>query len=342
VQDELPAIAHVDAESVAEAVHWLAEYGDRAKVIAGGTDLLGLMKDRITGPEMPLPDVLVNIKTIPELNGIVVRPGGELVLGATTTLDEVASHPALRERHEALAQAAEAVATTQIRSVGTVGGNLCQRPWCWYFRHPAFVCFKRGGRQCFAIPGQNRTYFSVLGLGICVMSHPSDLAPALMALDARVVVAGADGERAIPITEFFRGPRSVSETVLGAAEIVTRVEVPPSKTPARSVFLKHRVRDTWDFALSAVAASASTSNGRCEDVRIALGGVAPFPYRATAAEEILRGEVVTKAVVQAAAAAAVERARPLPMNGYKIELTRALVTRALTAVLGRRGGEGLT
>ena len=333
MQDELPAIAHVDAGSVAEAVHWLATYGDRAKVIAGGTDLLGLMKDRITGPGMPLPEVLVNVKTIPELSAIVLLADGGLALGAATTLDDLASHPVVRERYPALAQAAEAVATLQIRTVGTIGGNLCQRPWCWYFRHPAFVCFKRGGRQCFALPGEHRTYFSVLGLGVCVMSHPSDLAPALMALDARVVVAGAGGERVVPIAEFYRGPRSVSETVLGAAEIVIRVEVPPPGASARSAFLKHRVRDSWDFALAAVAVSASTSNGRCGDVRIALGGVAPFPYRAAAAEAMLRGEAVTEARMRGAAAAAVERARPLPMNGYKIELTRALVTRALTAVL---------
>lgn len=331
--DELPAIVHVDAGSVAEAVRWLATYGDRAKVLAGGTDLLGLMKDRITGPLMPLPEVLVNIKTIPGLSGIAPLAGGGLALGANTTLDDLAAHAVVRERHPALAQAAEAVATVQIRSVGTIGGNLCQRPWCWYFRHPAFVCFKRGGRQCFAIPGEHRTYFSVLGLGVCVMSHPSDLAPALMALDARVVVAGPEGERAVPIAEFFRGPRSVNETVLGAAEIVTRLELPPPGAPARSVFLKHRVRDTWDFALAAVAVSASTANGRCGDVRIALGGVAPFPYRATAAEALLRGETVTGERVGAAAAAALERARALPMNGYKIELTRALVARALTTVL---------
>ena len=136
--DELPALAHVDAESVEDAVRWLSEYGDRAKVLAGGTDLLGLMKDRIDGPGVPLPDVLVNVKTIPGLADIEEKPDGGLRIGAAATLVDIERHPAVTARFAALAQAAAAVATTQIRAMGTIGGNLCQRPWCWYFRHPRF------------------------------------------------------------------------------------------------------------------------------------------------------------------------------------------------------------
>ncbi len=231
------------------------------------------------------------------------------------------------------------MATTQIRAMGTVGGNLCQRPWCWYFRHPQFPCLKRGGTQCFALPGSNRTYFGVLGLGVCVMSHPSDLAPALVALDARVVIAGASGPRTVPIEQFFRGPRSRTETVLEPGEILVAVEVPAPAPGARSLFLKHRVRGTWDFALSEVAVSATPrsaagGNGadRWHDVRVALGGVAPFPYRAVAAETVLDGHAPSEPLLREAAEAAVGRARPLPQNGYKIDLTRALVARALTAL----------
>ena len=331
--DELPAIAHVDADSVDDAVRWLTEHGARAQLVAGGTDLLGLMKDRIGGPGQPVPEVLVNVKGIPELAAITERPDGGLRIGAAVRLAAVERHPVVVERFVALAQAAASVATTQIRAMGTVGGNLCQRPWCWYFRHPEFVCFKNGGRQCFAIPGNHRTYFSVLGRGICVMSHPSDLAPALIALDARAGIAGPAGRREVALEDFFLGARSVNETVLAPGEILTWVDVPPAQPEARSVFLKHRVRNTWDFALAEVAVSAVPRAGRYDDLRIALGGVAPFPYRATAAERVLAGRAVDDDAIRDAAEAAVARARPLGMNAYKVDLTRALVRRALTALM---------
>lgn len=329
--DELPPFDYVDAASLAEATAALREHGPRAQVLAGGTDLLGLMKDRIGGPGMPVPEVLVNIKRIPDLHGIAEAADGGLRIGAAVTLVDLERDGRVTARFPALAQAAAAVATTQIRAMGTVGGNLCQRPWCWYFRHPQFPCLKRGGTQCYALPGSNRTYFGVLGLGVCVMSHPSDLAPALIALDARVAVAGAMGLRIVPIERFFRGPRSRTETVLEAGEILVAVEVPAPAPGARSAFLKHRVRGTWDFALSEVAVSA-TGNGRWSNVRVALGGVAPFPYRATAAESVLDGQAATESLMREAAQAAVGKARPLTQNGYKIDLTRALVARALAAL----------
>ena len=327
--DELPPLAHIDAESVDEAVHWLGHYGPRAKLLAGGTDLLGLMKDRITGPQMPLPDVLVNIKRVPALGRIAERLDGGVRIGATVTLADIETHPLIARRYAVLAQAARSVATTQIRAVGTVGGNLCQRPWCWYFRHPQFECFKRGGRQCFAIPGNHGTYFSIMNLGICVMAHPSDLAPALLALGARIGVAGRDGAREIAIDDFFQGPRSVRETVLGPDEVLTWVDVPPPAPGTRGVFLKHRIRDTWDFALAEVAVSRTPGG---DDVRIALGGIAPFPFRASDAERVVRGRALTADVVEEAVTAVVAHARPLTMNGYKIDVTRALVQRALAGL----------
>jgi len=333
MRDELPPFVYADAISIDEAVSVLAEHGARAQVLAGGTDLLGLMKDRITGPRMLVPEVLVNVKRIPELNGVTERPEGGLRIGAATTLVDLERHPDVLRRFPALAQAAGAVATAQIRAMGTVGGNLCQRPWCWYFRHPQFPCLKRGGRQCFALPGNNRTYFSVLGLGVCVMSHPSDLAPALMALGARIGVAGPGGHREVAIDQFFRGPRSLTETVLEPAEIITWVDVPAPAADSRSLFLKHRVRNTWDFALSEVAVSVTPGAGRWDEVRIALGGVPPFPYRATAAEAVLAGQAPTASRLREAAEAALHRARPLALNGYKIDLTIALVARALAAVM---------
>lgn len=331
--DELPPFTHVDAASIDEAVSALAEHGGRAQVLAGGTDLLGLMKDRIAGPRMSVPEVLVNVKRIPELGGIAERSDGGLRIGAAVTLVDLERDPRVGARVPALAQAAAAVATAQIRAMGTVGGNLCQRPWCWYFRHPQFPCLKRGGRQCFALPGNNRTYFSVLGLGVCVMSHPSDLAPALMALGARVGMAGPAGRREMAIDQFFLGPRSLTETVLAPSEIITWIDVPPPAPGSRSLFLKHRVRNTWDFALAEVAVSVTPGPGRWNRVRIALGGVAPFPYRAAAAEAVLTGQAPTESRVREAAEAALAHARPLALNGYKIDLSKALVARALAAVM---------
>ena len=335
MQAELPEFQHVDVESVDEAVAWLARYGERAKIIAGGTDLLGLMKDRITGPAMPMPELLVNIKGIADLHGVQYTPETGLRIGAAVTLRELEAHPAVRRSFTALAQAAGSVGTAQIQNMGTVGGNLCQRPWCSYFRHPEYECFKRGGRQCYAITGHNRYYFSFTRLGICVMAHPSDLAPALMALDATVVVAGSAGEERIPVGRFFRGPRDVQETVLAPGQLVVRVEVPAPAPGATSVFLKKRLRGTWDFALSEVAVAAVPNDGTWRDVRIALSGVAPAPFRATEAEELLEGRSISAATVARAADIAITRPRPLGMNAYKVRLTRTLVRRALTQVVGQ-------
>jgi xanthine dehydrogenase YagS FAD-binding subunit len=328
--DELPPLEHIDAASVSEAVRWLGHYGERAKLLAGGTDLLGLMKDHITGAKMPMPDVLINIKAVPGMDAVVSGPDGGLRIGATVRLADLERHPVVLDRYPALAQAAASVATMQIRHMGTVGGNLCQRPWCWYFRHRDFECFKRGGKQCFALPGNHSTYFSFLGLGICIMAHPSDLAPALMALGARVRIAGPDGERSVPVEQFFKGPRSVSETVLRPADVVTAVDVPASPAGSRSAFIKHRIRDTWDFALSEVAVAWAPG----APVRIALGGVAPYPFRATDAETVLGSEPMTPASIQRAADAVLAKARPLATNAYKVDVTRAIVKRALTAVAG--------
>jgi xanthine dehydrogenase YagS FAD-binding subunit len=330
---ELPELAHIDAKSIDEAIHWLTKYGDRAAVIAGGTDLLGLMKDRITGPKMPQPEVLVNIKTIPELTRITTQPNGDLRIGASVILQDLEECPKVVASFPMLVEAAASVATTQIRAMGTVGGNLCQRPWCWYFRHPQFVCYKRGGKQCFAIPGENSTYFSVLARGICVMSHPSDLAPALMALSARIGAAGPSGRRDIPIGEFFQGPRSVPETKLEPGEIITWIDVPAPSPSLRTAFIKHRVRKTWDFALSEVAVALTMSEGLCNNAHIILGGVAPYPYRVVDAESVLNGRAPDEALINEAAEIAVKRAKGLTMNGYKIGLTKALVRRALTTAL---------
>lgn len=327
---ELPDFEHVDANSLDEAVHWLTAYGSKAKIIAGGTDLLGLMKDNVTGPKLPMPGLLINIKTIPGLDVIRYDEGKGLVLGAAATLHSIENDPITRNRFTALAQAAESVGTTQIKFMGTIGGNLCQRPWCWYFRHPDYVCYKRGGKQCYAIPGDNKYYFSVLGRGICVMSHPSDTASALMALDAKIHVYGSEGEKVVPIENFFLGPRDVEETILKNNELISCITVPEPKQGSRSIFLKIRIRNTWDFALASVAVSMSVDNETTRDVRIVLGGVASFPYRANDAEKELRGKTLSKERIDRAAELAAHKSFPLKMNAYKVKLLRSLIRRTIT------------
>ena len=331
---EIPQIEHVNARSTEEAIYWLSRYGDKAKVIAGGTDLLSLIKDKINGPQMPIPEVLINIKTIPEMDRIDYSPGKGLSIGATTTLYDIESSNEIREKFGMLADAAHEVATNQIRNMGTIGGNLVQRPWCWYFRVPQFNCYKKGGPQCYAISGSHKYYFSMLGLGVCVMAHPSDTAPALMALGAEIVVAGESGRRRVPIDGFFLGPQEVFETVLKPNEIITEVFIPEQPPNTRGSFLKSRLRGTWDFALSSVAARLQITNGSYDDAKIILGGVAPFPFRVPLAEDALRGKRVDEEVISLAAAVAVKRAHPLAQNGYKVPLTQNLVKRALMSASG--------
>ncbi len=329
---ELPPIKYLRAESVESAVHWLDQFDGRARILAGGTDLLGLMKDNVTGSKMPMPELLIDIKRIPGIRDIGYDAEGVLRIGAAATLHDLESSPLVTGKYSLLAQAASEVATHQIKNMGTIGGNLCQRPWCWYFRVPHFDCFKKGGKQCYAITGNNKFYFSILGLGICVMAHPSDTAPALIALDASVRIAGPSGLRILPVAEFFNGPRETFETILDSNEMLVEVLL-PREQPKNSVgvYLKERLRETWDFALASVAiqANRSATNRAFEQVRIVLGGVAPFPYRVPKAEELLIGKIVTTSLLEEVAEVAVQGARPLSMNAYKIPLLKALVKRAL-------------
>lgn len=326
---ELPPLEHLTASSVSEAVNWLSQYGSRAKVLAGGTDLLGLMKDKIVGPKMPLPEVLIDIKKIPGIDRIEYGQGKGLTIGAAATLRDIETSKTVLEKSPILAQAANSVATNQIRNMGTLGGNLCQRPWCWYFRVPQFDCYKKGGKQCFAITGNNKYYFSVLGLGICVMAHPSDTAPALISLGASAKIEGPRGSRVVPVERFFNGPRETFETVLKEDEILTEVFVPEQPKGTYGVYLKERPRGTWDFALASVAALTRLRDGICEEAKVILGGVAPFPLRAGKAEDALKGKPIGEDAAAKAGDLAVEGARPLSMNRYKIPLTRALVKRAV-------------
>jgi xanthine dehydrogenase YagS FAD-binding subunit len=334
---ELPPFEHVDATSTAEAVRLLAGHvtanGSRAAIIAGATDMLGLLKDSVRGPALPIPEVLVNIKPIEELK-LINADEGCFTIGAAVTLARLSEDALIRARLPALAEAASAVGTTQLRNMGTVGGNLCQRPRCMYFRHPDFPCFRKGGRKCFAVSGEHRDYHAIIGAGKCVMAHPSDTAPVLVALGAEVVIAGRAGVRRIPLQKLFAGPNASCETTLGADELLVRIQVPFPGQGNRQIFLKHRVRHAADFALASVAVSAESVDGLLHDVRLVIGGVAPVPLVATGAQDFVRGKRPGQKLFAEAADSALEGARPLAHNGFKLDLVRTLIRRALAAVTG--------
>ncbi len=329
---ELPAFEHADAESVQEAVSWLEKWGNDARVIAGGTDLLGLMKDRLEGPQLRAPQVLINVKHIAEMKRIDHDDELGLRIGAAVRLNQLVTSDIIRKRFRILSQAARQIGTTQIRNMGTVGGNLCQRPRCMYFRHPDFPCYKKGGRKCYAVGGEHRYDHSVINYGKCVVAHPSDMAPALIALNARAIIATSNAERQVPLKDFFPGPNDYTETALKPGELLVKIRVPSDSSKTNQLFLKHRVRHASDFALASVAMVAEMSEGIVQDIRIVMGGIAPFPYVTDKTEEMINGKGLDPKLISRVAEASIDGARPLPQNGYKIDLAKALVKRALESI----------
>ena len=295
--------------------------------IAGGQDLLTTMKDYTSRPAR-----LVNLKNIRGLNRITLNARG-LTIGALVTLTALEEHAAVRKSFPGLAEAAHSIATPQIRNLGTVGGNLCQRPRCWYFRLEEVICLKKGGSECYAATGENK-YNAIFGGGPSYIVHPSDLAPMLLALGARVTVSGAAGKRVIPLDKFFTLPSEGNirrENVLQNDDIITEVFVPASSFAARSTYLKFKERESLDFALSSVAAAVQLAPNRTvSEARIVLGGVAPIPWRVPAAEKFLVGKELQPDVLAEAAKLALADAEPLAKNAYKVPLTQTLVRRALT------------
>ncbi|HET8645216.1 MAG TPA: FAD binding domain-containing protein, partial [Vicinamibacteria bacterium] len=242
----LPGFAYVRPTSIAEAVRHLA--APEALAHAGGTDLIGALRDGAVTAR-----TLVSLSALSELRGIFTLPDGALRIGALATLAEIAAHPLVRERYAALADGAAAAASPQIRNQGTLGGNICQRPRCWYFRGD-FDCPRKGGAACFAVGGENQ-YHAIFGGDGCYMVHPSDTAAPLVALEALVRIAGPPGTRVIPLESFFRLPAQdlTHENVLGPGELVVEVVLPPPAEGARSSYRKFRARAAWDFALAGAA-----------------------------------------------------------------------------------------
>jgi len=313
---------HVDVRDLETAVRLLREPGSKA--IAGGTDLLTEMKDRIQTPE-----VLVNLKALEGLKGIRDE-GGHVRIGALTTLSELETQPLIRGHYPILAQAASLAATPQLRNMGTVGGNLCQQVRCWYYRHPHVKCWLKGGEECYAEEGLSHRH-AIFGTSPCIAVHPSDLAPALIALDAMVHVVGPEVDGELPLEEIYRLPDEAlrERTVLGPADLITEVRVPKRSEDSKGVFLKAMERATWSFALVSVAMQLDFDGDRIKRARLVLGGVAGKPWRARDAEMLLEGQTLTEELAERAAEAAVAGAQPREYNAYKILLAKALVKRGI-------------
>ena len=318
--------AHVSPDSVAAATAALRDAG--AAPIGGGSDLLGMIKD-----DLAAPDRLVRLTRLPGLDSVAARPDGGVRIGGMITLTALSRHPVIRDRYAVLAEAAESVGTPQIRNAGTLAGNLTQRPWCWYFRQ-GFPCYKHGGTRCFSRTGESQ-FNAILGGGPSFIVHPSDTAPALVALDARIHIVGDTSERWLPIRNFFVLPREdVSrENVLRPGEIVTELDLPPH-AGARSVYTKVTDREAWTHAVVSTAVVLTLDDdGVCRSAGIAMGGVAPIPWRVEPVERLLVGERITPELAAAAGTASVEGARALARNRYKIPLVSETLRRSLRALV---------
>ncbi len=316
--------SYVKAGSIAEAIKALGTKG--ARLHAGGTDLLGCLRDGIFEAAR-----VVSISGLKELKGISAKPDGGVRIGALTTVADVAASAVIVEKYPVLAQAAGEVGSPQLREQGTLGGNLCQRPRCWYFRGD-FHCAKKGGDMCYSVDGENQ-YHAVFGGGPCFAVHPSDTAVALVALQAQLVIAGLGGSKPVKIEAFFTGPdKSIEkENILQPGEIVTEIHLPPATGRMRSSYRKLRARLAWDFALASVGLALKFNGESIGAARVVLGGVAPYPWRAQAAEKLLIGKKLDGKLAAACAAASAEGANPMRDNAYKVEMVKGAVEESLLA-----------
>jgi xanthine dehydrogenase YagS FAD-binding subunit len=320
--------------TVPDAIGILTKFQAKARPLGGGSDVVtGIMKDWVQGKGLPLPDALVDLTTIPELHGIKMAGDGATI-GATTTLSEIAEHADLQGKFPLLTNAVLSIASPLIRNFGTLGGNINQRPRCWFFRGENFNCYKKGGDFCFAVTGDNR-YHAVIGGELCYIVHPSDTATALLALNASARVTGPSGDRAVPFDSYFIGPREdvLRENVLKPDEIMLDVTIPNPAPGTKMGWTKLKDRQVYDFAIVSVATAFTLQGGTWQDGRIVLGGVSPVPYRAKVVEDALKGKDVKSTIKQAAATLRTV-ARPMSLNGYKVDLALGLIERTILEAMG--------
>jgi xanthine dehydrogenase YagS FAD-binding subunit len=320
----MPQFTYVRPKSLEETIRHLST--GNARIHAGGTDLLGCLHDGIFAVEK-----VVSISRLDGLKGIEQMNNGSLRIGVLATINDVENHPLLKERYPALVQAAREVASPQLRNQGTIGGNLCQKPRCWYYRGD-FHCSRKGGSRCFAVAGENQ-YHCILGGESCFSVHPSDIAPALMVYEARIEIASARGTKTIPIEKFYVLPEQeiTRETIMEADEIVTAVLLPQPPRGLRSSYRKVRARGSWDFALAGAALALRISENNVVGAKVVLSGAAPIPWRCSDAEKVIMGQTLNESIIAQAAAAAMKAAMPLRQNEYKIELFKGLLAEELAA-----------
>ncbi len=316
----------VRATSVAEALSLVADKPGSA-LKAGGIDLLDHLKEHLIEPPR-----LVDLKAIPELDAIEGGSDGGLRIGPLVTLAKIAAHPGIRSTHPGLAQACGDAASPQIRNVATIGGNLLQRPRCWYYRLASYRCLKKGGDTCFAVGGENR-YHTIFADGACNAPHPSNAAMGLTALGASFVLQSSRGTRTLPAEQLFAIPGNdpQRENAKAPDEILVLIHV-PAAAGVRSVYAGVKEKAAFDWPLVSTAVALRADAGVVRQARIVLGAVAPVPRRSVAAEQALLGKRLDDAAVEAAAGAAVIGATPLSENGYKVDLLRVLVRRTLKSL----------
>jgi len=320
-----------DAATVEQA---LAQLGPTSVIKAGGVDVMDLLKEDLIAPSR-----LVNIRTVRGLDRIAEAPSAGLRVGPLVTLARLAAEPVVVSRYRALAEAAGRAATPQIRAMATVGGNLLQRPRCWYFRSSAYHCLKKGGPKCFAREGEN-TYHAIFGNDKCAIVHPSAAATALVALGAKLELTSPKGKREAALEAFFVTPDAnvLRENALAEDELITEIRVPAQGEGTSSAYIKQGEKESFDWPVAEVAVVLERSGGRVTRASVVLGAAAPVPHRARAAEAELVGKAIDEDRAKAAAKAALSGASPLSQNGYKLPIFEAIVRRAILAAAA--GGKG--
>jgi xanthine dehydrogenase YagS FAD-binding subunit len=317
-----------EPQTIEQAMALLSKGDGKAVLMAGGTDLLTEIKEGVAAPE-----TVIDLKTVQGL-AYIAKEKEAVRIGALTTVADLAADQAIKTDYPGLHQAAMSLATPQLRHVGTVGGNLCQRPRCWYYRDVQVVCRKKGGSQCYAFRGRNK-YHAIFGGGICHIVYPSDLAPILIASDALAVISSPRGDKTIPLAEFYSLPtKNVRrENILAGDELLREIRLPQAKKGEKSAYVKFRERGTWDFALVSAAVKGAVSGKSIKDVRIVLGGVAPIPWRLEKTEASVNRKTLSDGLIREAVRADLQEAKPLEENGFKKRLAEAAVSRALLSLV---------
>ena len=319
---------YLQPKTLEEASQLLKEEGIQTIPFAGGTDALDLIKTDIINPNR-----VINLKKISNLSTIEYTAGKGLRIGTMVTIAELAEHNLINEKYSVIAQAAKEIASPQLRNVGTIGGNICQRPRCYYFREQ-FDCIRKGGDTCYAYQGYNKLH-CVVGGGPCFIVHPSDMAVALLALDAKVVIFSNGKSRTTPISKFFVLPEEdyLHENILKPGEIITDFQISDLPINTKSGYLKFKERAAWDFALVSIAAVIQMKGKIIQSGRVALGGVAPIPWQEEILNQKLAGLPADENAISQWSKNALKKADPLSLNSYKIQLSQNLLKRLVNRLV---------